>query len=101
MSNMEVTLNKLVLYIIPSQILLCSILAANGWAWMRYNTFQKVWLINDTLSDLERATISFFTYFLLMSTLLPISLQVSLEIIKVVQGYFISHDAVMFSFERN
>ena len=39
MSNMEVTLNKLVLYIIPTQILLCAILAANGWAWMRYNTF--------------------------------------------------------------
>jgi len=36
-----------------------------------------------------------------MNTLLPISLQVSLEVVKVVQTYFIENDALMFSWERD
>ena len=45
--------------------------------------------------------ISFFTYFLLLSTLLPISLLVSWDVCKVVQAFFIMQDASMFSWERD
>lgn len=36
-----------------------------------------------------------------MNTLLPISLQVSLEFVKLFQGWLIDNDALMFSFERS
>ena len=43
--------------------------------------------------------LNFFSYFLLLSTLIPISLIVTLEVIKVVQCYFIAQDAWMFEEE--
>jgi phospholipid-translocating ATPase len=45
--------------------------------------------------------ISFFSYFLLLATLLPISLVISLEISKVVQSIWIIWDARMFAIERD
>lgn len=45
--------------------------------------------------------ISFFTYFVLLNTLLPISLSVTLEVCKVVQGYLIGQDVGMYSWERD
>ena len=38
---------------------------------------------------------SFLRYFVLLNTLIPISLVVSLEIIKVIQSYYIMNDANM------
>ncbi len=40
---------------------------------------------------------SFFTYFLLMNTFIPISLVVSIELIKIIQGYFFMKDTEMAS----
>lgn len=45
--------------------------------------------------------ISFFSYFLLLNTMLPISLIVSLEIVKVIQAFFIVNDARIYSTERD
>ena len=44
--------------------------------------------------------LSFFTYFLLLNTLIPVSLVITLEIVKVIQGLFISVDAQAYSFYR-
>ena len=41
--------------------------------------------------------IIFFTYFLLLNTFIPISLIVSTEIIKIIQGIFISWDILLYS----
>jgi phospholipid-translocating ATPase len=45
--------------------------------------------------------ISFFTYFLLLATMLPISLVISLEISKVLQSIWIIWDARMFAVDRD
>jgi P-type E1-E2 ATPase len=42
----------------------------------------------------------FFSYFILMSTFIPISLVISLEFVKVFQGMFIDSDRLMYSEER-
>lgn len=39
------------------------------------------------------AFLNFFSYFILLNTMIPISLIVSLEMVKVVQAYFIANDA--------
>ena len=41
--------------------------------------------------------IIFFTYFLLLNTMIPISLIVSTEIIKMIQGIFITWDILLYS----
>ena len=46
------------------------------------------------------STLSFFTYFLLLNTFLPISLQVSMEVVKLVQAKMIESDALLYSWER-
>jgi P-type E1-E2 ATPase len=52
-------------------------------------------------SESQISVLSFFTYFLLLNTLLPISLQVALEVCKLVQAYYIDSDALMYSWERD
>ena len=42
----------------------------------------------------------FFTYFLLLNTLIPISLIVTLEIVKLFLSFFINWDIKMFSFVK-
>ena len=56
---------------------------------------------DDAPSTTSISILSFFTYFLLLNTLLPISLQVAMEICKMVQAYFIAQDALMYSWERD
>jgi magnesium-transporting ATPase (P-type) len=43
------------------------------------------------------STYSYFTYLLLLNTMIPISLIITLEITKVIQGYFISVDCELYS----
>jgi phospholipid-transporting ATPase len=42
----------------------------------------------------------FFTYFTLINTMIPISLIVSIEIVKMFQKYFIEKDKLMYSSYR-
>lgn len=51
-------------------------------------------------SDSAYSVINFFTYFLLLNTLLPISLQVCMEFCKFFQAFYINNDLLMFSHER-
>ena len=50
---------------------------------------------DERLSPLQTAVISCFTYFLLNSSFIPVSLIVTIEIVKVIQSYFIANDAEM------
>ena len=44
---------------------------------------------------------SFFTYLLLMAGMIPISLVVSMEFVKVSQAYFIESDDLLFCKKKN
>jgi len=93
--------NKLVVNIVISQSIICSILAGLSQMWqVKDNMFDDL-MLEPTLAPAEQSTLAFFTYFLLLNTLLPISLQVALEVVKLVQAYFIEVDALMFSWERD
>lgn len=56
---------------------------------------------NSAYNCSENALIVFAAYFLLLNTFVPISLIVSLEFVKVVQGYFMEKDKEMYSPENN
>lgn len=53
----------------------------------------------DKYSPALSGFLNIFTYFLLLNTMVPISLVVSLELIKLFQAFFISWDSDMFSIE--
>ena len=83
MSHLEAQINKLVFFICGLEAIMCTLMAVLTSAWFGSSNWDNVWLINP-YSDSVMSGLSFFTYFLLFNTFLPISLQVSLEVIKVV-----------------
>jgi magnesium-transporting ATPase (P-type) len=78
--------------------IICSILHAK-----KYNEnkgYYEIFIILARSNKLE-SFITFFTYFLLLNTLIPISLIITIEIVKIIQGFFISWDAEMYSLIRH
>lgn len=76
-------MNTLVIYIIIVQIALCAIVAIIGSFWYRAEDTRMLYIYFQFDVE-ENGVISFFSFFLLLSTLLPISLMVTLEIVKVI-----------------
>ena len=105
MSHLEGMVNKLVIYIVMAQTIICVVIAILAQVWQKANEFDNLKLqmkIDGKLfSESQISVLSFFTYFLLLNTLLPISLQVALEVCKLVQAYYIDSDALMYSWERD
>jgi magnesium-transporting ATPase (P-type) len=100
-SNIDRKANMLIFYILLIQIGCCSLLSITfGITCSRgsatFNTF------NDTnYSCSANSLIVFAAYFLLLNTFIPISLIVSLEFVKVAQGYFMERDLEMYSAEND
>ncbi|CAI2358915.1 unnamed protein product [Moneuplotes crassus] len=113
-THIERRLNKVVIFLILFQTALCliiSILAANYNQRNGITTNSEdeaegsIYLFKDPSSSNTNvfldALLGFLKFFLLLSSILPISLLVSLEIIKVLQSMFIFGDPKMFSVEVN
>ena len=97
-SQIEILMNKLLIFIFFIQIFLCLICATMH---SKFESSKKDFLINFIFPKNRKIKnetfLSFFTYLLLLNTMIPISLIVTLEIIKVIQGYFISNDILLYS----
>ena len=83
MSHLEGLLNKLVIFIVVVSLILAAFCAILSYAWNKNNDWDNI-KIMPKHSDSRNAAASFGTYFLLLNTLLPISLAVALEVIKVI-----------------
>lgn len=62
------------------------------------------WYLDYSSADYSpnlTAFIVLFSYFLLYNTMIPISLIVSLEFVKVFQSYFINNDEEMYTASRD
>ena len=114
MSSVEKLLNKLLLGIFGAQLILCIISAILHLVYFKKDSLLMIQ--SSKLSDDDKlrnsfidymsynlaidSVLSFFTYLLLLNTLIPISLVVTLEIVKVIQGIFITFDTGGYSFTR-
>ena len=49
----------------------------------------------------QSGVLAFFTYFLLLNTMIPISLVVSLELVKIAQAFFMTRDLNLYSTVRD
>lgn len=112
-SRVEQRLNKIVVYNVLVQVMLCIVASIVGSFWNReYDvpssnvispkfTLQEALFLTYKYSVDTNAVLDFFSYFLLLGTLIPISLIVTLEIVKVIQAYFIINDVRIYSQERD
>jgi len=101
MSQVEVKVNYVLGFILIFQLLL-SIVCAVGYAITRRNIESNSTHIQFMDYSVPLASfIIFLTYFVLLNTMIPISLIVTMEMVKLFQKYFIEKDRMMFSSLRN
>jgi len=98
-SQIEQKTNKLIFLIVFFQFVLCLILSLCNSFFYREKTLNYLQLVfksrvSGQFSTLS--TISYFTYMLLLNTMIPISLIVSLEFVRIFQAYFLSQDEDLF-----
>ena len=100
-SHLERTVNKLIIVILIIQISFCIILCGlNSWWYGQYNKDNSWYLnLNDWLTNRHfSGFISFWTFLLLLNTMIPISLIVTIEIVKYSQAFLMNWDVEMYSF---
>ena len=100
-SKTERKLNLYLIFVFFLLIFLC--IECSITYYLKYQKFQKFYstvLLIPKIS-IKDSIIIFFTYFLLLNTLIPISLIVSIEIIKIIQAIFIGWDILLYSNYRH
>lgn len=95
MSQIEVKVNTLLIFIFLFQLVLCLVCAlAYGLTQSQYTPH---WYINPDENLALSSFIISLSYLVLFNTMIPISLIVSLEIVKTIQGIFIQKDQLLFN----
>ena len=97
MSQIEVKVNSILAIILLLQIILCTILAICEAVYLINNRDTHTYISFGSYSTGVDAILMWCSYFVLINTMIPISLIVSIEIVKVSQSYFIDKDRLMFS----
>lgn len=97
-SNVERVTNRQVLLIFAFQILLVSMCTIIARTWI--GDHQTSWYLSFSLTPAEEAGWSWITFLILYNNLIPISLYVTIEAVKVIQAYLINTDLGMY-YEKN
>lgn len=79
------------------QIILCFILAVLDGVFINNNSSKNTYIIFTSYASSLDSFLIFCTYMVLLNTMIPISLIVSIEVVKMSQSYFINMDKLMFS----
>ena len=96
-SNIERVLNNLLFVVLGFEVICCVVSAILCGIWTK---IAMPWYLYSEYSAAVEGILMFFTYLILNSTMIPISLIVSLELVKLLQGYFISVDEDLYSKKR-
>ena len=108
-SSLEKLMNKGLLFIFIFQAILCIIAAILRGVYYHHNELDEVDKIEKKkpigfgyteYSYPIESFLNYFTYMLLLNTLIPISLIITLEIVKLIQGRFIACDKYGYSHLR-
>ncbi|CAK90837.1 unnamed protein product (macronuclear) [Paramecium tetraurelia] len=99
-STIENTMNKLILGILGIQIIACALSAILSSWWLHKSFSKHIYIIITEQNYTLLSAIAFFSFFLLYNTMIPISLVVSMEFVKVFQCYFINTDQDMYASKR-
>ncbi len=97
MSQVEVKVNYILMFILLFEVILCAILGGLNGRFVSMNKSSHSYILWGDYSDVGDGFLMFCTYLVLLNTMIPISLVVTIEITKICQAYFINHDGLMFS----
>ena len=99
-SSLERFVSRAVVGILVFQIILCVVSAISYsiyYSNIKENSIYLELKADDKTTD---STLSYFTYMLLLNTMIPISLILTLEMVKLVQGYFMRYDYGLYSITK-
>jgi phospholipid-transporting ATPase len=99
-SRVETLMSKLLIFILFLQFCFCIICAALNKVYYQNNIEKNPFMPKYIYGSVVDPLLSYFTYILLLNTMIPISLIISLEIAKMIQGYFLISDALGYSHTR-
>lgn len=97
MSQIEVKVNGVLGVILLLQFILCLIIAILCGVFISNNRSSDDYIDFGSNSTGLDSFLIFCSYFVLINTMIPISLIVSIEIVKMSQSYFIDRDRLMYS----
>jgi P-type E1-E2 ATPase len=97
---MEYTMNSLILRLLILQALLylAAVVGFLSWNLAIYDNYKTFWKYGYNIY--VESLFMILTYFILLNTMLPISLIVTLDLVKVVQSYFIAVDQDLFNHQK-
>ena len=90
-SHLDKKTNFMMIYVLFLQIAFCLVSVLGNFSWNYLNAEDHMYLQIEDNPEFS-CFLSFFTYFLLNNTMIPISLIVSLDFVKLAQAYFITND---------
>lgn len=97
MSQVEVKVNFVLGIILILQMVLCLITAILDGIFINKYSETDTYIAFSPYGAGGDAALMWCTYFVLLNTMIPISLVVSIEIVKMSQSYFIDKDRLMYS----
>ena len=101
-SRLEHLLSYLLIGIFILQVLLCIFLGAINYYYHSRDAIIQAYYLPGPISSVGTdGILNYFTYTLLLNTMIPISLIVTIEVSKYVQGKFLRYDVNMYSSIRN
>lgn len=74
--------NRLIIFLIIFEIILCLICMIGSMVWNGDNSDKYSYFIKKRYSGAGEGVLTFFTVFILLNTIIPISLIISLEMVK-------------------
>ena len=102
LSTVEYIMNQRLIFIFCTQLLLSIISAICHQAYYKNLKYLEALKADELLENYKiKSVLSFFTYLLLLNTMIPISLIITLEIVKICQGLFMTVDVEGYSFVRD
>lgn len=97
MSQIEIKVNYILGMILVLQMAFCFIVAVLDGVFLNNNRSNYTYISFSSYSSSLDAFLMWCTYMVLLNTMIPISLIVSIEIVKMSQSYFIDKDKLMYS----
>jgi len=94
-SNVEVLVNRTIIFLFIAELVLAFVCAVGSAVWLDKNS-DRMWYIHPSRVSISgQAALNFLTFVILFNNLIPISLYVSIEIVRMLQAYFINADEDM------
>ena len=100
-SQVERRTNQLIIFIFLFQVIVCIIVAIFNIFWTRNNAENYSKFIPNDYSPVIQGLLTLGTVFVLTNSMIPISLIISLEMVKLAQAYFIDNDEEMYNRESD